>query len=228
MPNIVDWPGSRPEQRGHTFLEAGFESASEWKAGKVQELWRLKMETWRSVDEDNRWGRRLEGWPNTAEAWGEWPSRVWFFTWWTVHLACPDGPYRLPRSGAAQLIVLVIVVVHKQPTWKSVEITHGVPRHFSRNTYRLPVMRIRNTIPFTLYPSQMVARSQVAFFVASVQSQLVIFLPNVEHLFILFYACNATDWAEFWKEAVVTAGWGVIHIALKNRTKSMQIKQIIY
>ncbi len=56
------------------------------------------------------------GWPNEAEgyragptrrpAWlagGEWHSRVWFCTWWMVHAACPDGPYHLPRSGAAQL-----------------------------------------------------------------------------------------------------------------------------
>jgi hypothetical protein len=43
---------------------------------------------------------------------GEWPSRVWFCTWWTVHAACPDGPHHLPRPGADLLLN-----VHKTPSW---------------------------------------------------------------------------------------------------------------
>jgi hypothetical protein len=48
-----------------------------------------------------KWPRRLEGWPNTAPAWlagGEWPSMMWFCTWWTVHVACPDRQHHLPQS----------------------------------------------------------------------------------------------------------------------------------
>jgi hypothetical protein len=46
-------------------------------------------------------GGRLAG-PIRRPAWlsgGEWPSRVWFCTWWTVHAAFPDRPHHLPWSG---------------------------------------------------------------------------------------------------------------------------------
>ncbi len=58
--------------------------------------------------------KMLEGWPNTADwlAGGEWPSRVWFCMWWTVHVAWTDGPHHLPRSGGDLLLN-----VHKTPSW---------------------------------------------------------------------------------------------------------------
>ncbi len=69
--------------------------------------------------------------PTRRPAWlagGEWPSRVWFGMWWTVHAACPDGPHHLPRSGAELLIG-----VHKTPLWatsrkEGMGIGHGLVR----------------------------------------------------------------------------------------------------
>ncbi len=75
----------------------------------------------------HQWGRRLEGWPNTA-----------------AHLA--DRPYRFPRSGAAQLrasgnsscfCCYSIIVWTDRSNLHDMEITHGVPRHFSSNTFHL-------------------------------------------------------------------------------------------
>ncbi len=73
-----------------------------------------------------KWGRRLEGWSNTARLamWiVEESDPVRFCSWWTVHAACPDDPYRMPLSRAAQLRAsgdpscCLLVYVHKTPTW---------------------------------------------------------------------------------------------------------------
>ncbi len=56
----------------------------------------------------------------------------------TNHTACPGRkllscePLAIPAAAAAGFLLNV----HKQPTW--LVITHGVPRHFSTNTCRLP------------------------------------------------------------------------------------------
>jgi hypothetical protein len=42
------------------------------------------------------WGRRLEGWPNTAARLAGWrrvTRQMWFCMWWTGRIACPF-PYR--------------------------------------------------------------------------------------------------------------------------------------
>ncbi len=54
-----------------------------------------------------KWGRSLEDCPARRPAWlvgGEWPSRAWFCTWWTVHVVRPDGPHHLSRSWADLLL----------------------------------------------------------------------------------------------------------------------------
>ncbi len=71
----------------------------------------------------HKWGRRLEGWPDTAAQARGGPSRVWFLTRWTVHAACPDGPHHLPGSGSDLLLNL-----HKTLPWATVRyaIRHGL------------------------------------------------------------------------------------------------------
>jgi hypothetical protein len=62
-----------------------------------------------------QWGRRLEGWPNTAARLAGW-RRVTrqgvIFMWWTVYAACTDGPHPFLRSG-----VDLLLNVHKIPSW---------------------------------------------------------------------------------------------------------------
>jgi hypothetical protein len=74
----------------------------------------------------NQWGRRLEGWPNTAARLAGWRTvtrQVWFCTWWTGRTAClfRNVPVSLP--GAAQLLAeetsscCYIINVQNNPSW---------------------------------------------------------------------------------------------------------------
>jgi hypothetical protein len=61
-----------------------------------------------------------EIWPNTAARLAGWrrlrrvtQQDVFFFTWLTVHAACPDGPNHFPWSGAD----LLLNVHKKTPSW---------------------------------------------------------------------------------------------------------------
>ncbi len=75
-----------------------------------------------------------EGYRGLVQHGGEWHRRVWFCTWWTVHVACPDGPYRLPQSGASQLppsgnpsYCSCWSITKCTQNTDMMEITHGVP-----------------------------------------------------------------------------------------------------
>ncbi len=53
-----------------------------------------------------QWGRRLEGWPNTAACLAYWrrvTRQVWFCTWWTGRTACLFHTVPVALTGAAQL-----------------------------------------------------------------------------------------------------------------------------
>ncbi len=51
-------------------------------------------------------GLAQHGGPPGCMAEGEWPSRVWFFTWLTVHAACPLGPQHLPWFWGGSTVLL--------------------------------------------------------------------------------------------------------------------------
>ncbi len=70
----------------------------------------------------SQWGRRLEGWPNTAAL----PARqMWFCTWWTGLAACLFHTVPVALTGAAQLrahgisscCYIVRMYVNKHPSW---------------------------------------------------------------------------------------------------------------
>ncbi len=55
-----------------------------------------------------QWGRRLEGWPNTAARLAGWrrvTRQVWFCMWWTGHTAClfRNIPLALTRTSSWKL-----------------------------------------------------------------------------------------------------------------------------
>jgi hypothetical protein len=187
------------------FWEAGSGSASEKRQNSLKVEF---QELWRPVDAHNRWGHRLEGWSNTAD-----------------YTACPGlgllscEHLAIPGAAAGSLLSNV----HKQPTWWK---SHMACRiiHLTTHTTSLLTMveswRVCRpssdcrfakwcgsaTLYFSLYfPNQ---RPQMVFSVAPIQSQLSLFWPNLEHLCILL-EIFATVSAEFWTEAVESAGWYV-------------------
>ncbi len=72
-----------------------------------------------------QWGRRLEGWPNTAAAWqagGEWPGRCAFVCDGRVVKPAFSVPLRLPLQWLQLWAVGVSsccyrVIVHNHPSW---------------------------------------------------------------------------------------------------------------
>ncbi len=107
---------------------------------------------------NHQWGRRLEGWPNTAVRLAGWRR----MTKQGVILdvmdgqCMPPGPvgtYRLPQSGAAQLrasgipaaAACLLLNVHMQPTWWK---SHMACCVISLGIHTAPVITV--TVPYSL------------------------------------------------------------------------------
>ncbi len=87
-----------------------------------------------------QWGRRLEGWPNTAvrlAGWRRVALQVWCCMWWMGRTACLFHAVPVALTGAAQLLTdwnsscCYIVNVHNHPSWATSR-KEGMDWHSSR------------------------------------------------------------------------------------------------
>ncbi len=84
-------------------------SRQKWQASSTREGERKKSRrigVTSYTDRESQWGRRLEGWSNTAArlaGWGRVTRQVWFCTWWTGRTACLFSTVPVDLTGAAQL-----------------------------------------------------------------------------------------------------------------------------